>query len=175
MQAHRKQISAIKLTMNMAKHGAKGLNIFRSHRKNSYTTVSVSFFGLPAVQSSRDTRGFFMTRRMLRQPYLLTLTALLFISGSVMFHQGTALAVVEEIAENRIREITPLLSEKPAGFGLPISKRSAWEDLAENESFKKISLKIQTLWYWISHRPTRCRNSKNFSASLFFPAGIRAL
>ncbi len=56
MQAHRKQISAIKLTMNMAKHGAKGLNIFRSHRKNSYTTVSVSFFGLPAVQSSRDTR-----------------------------------------------------------------------------------------------------------------------
>ena len=40
----------------MAKHGAKGLNIFRSHRKNSYTTVSVSFFGLPAVQSSRDTR-----------------------------------------------------------------------------------------------------------------------
>ena len=40
----------------MPKHGAKGLNIFRSHRKNSYTTVSVSFFGLPAVQSSRDTR-----------------------------------------------------------------------------------------------------------------------
>jgi len=40
----------------MAKHGAKGLNIFCSHRKNSYTTVSVSFFGLPAVQSSRDTR-----------------------------------------------------------------------------------------------------------------------
>ena len=57
MKAHRKQISAIKLTMNMAKHGAKGLNIFRSHRKNSYTTVSVSFFGLPAVQSSRDTRN----------------------------------------------------------------------------------------------------------------------
>ena len=56
MQAHRKQISAIKLTMNMAKHGAKGLNIFRSHRKNSYSTVSVSFFGLPPVQSSRDTR-----------------------------------------------------------------------------------------------------------------------
>lgn len=56
MQAHRKQISSIKLTMNMAKHGAKGLNIFCSHRKNSYTTVSVSFFGLPAVQSSRDTR-----------------------------------------------------------------------------------------------------------------------
>jgi len=43
----------------MAKHGAKGLNIFCSHRKNSYTTVSVSFFGLPAVQSSRDTRILF--------------------------------------------------------------------------------------------------------------------
>ncbi len=43
----------------MAKHGAKGLNIFRSHRKNSYTTVSASFFGLLAVQSSRDTRWHF--------------------------------------------------------------------------------------------------------------------
>jgi len=79
-----------------------------------------------------------MTMRMLRQPYLLTLTALLFVFGIVMSFQGTAVAIVEEIDENRVREILPLLAEKPAGFGLPITERSAWDHLAENDSFKRI-------------------------------------
>ena len=56
MQANRKHISAIKLTTNMAKHDAKGLNIFRSNRKNSYSTVSVSFLGC-LLFNHRGTRG----------------------------------------------------------------------------------------------------------------------
>ena len=86
-----------------------------------------------------------MTRRMSRLPCLLTLTALLFVSGIVMSFQSTALAAVEEIDENRIREISPLLSEKPAGFGLPIGERSAWDDLAEKDSFKRIISEAEKL------------------------------
>ncbi len=86
-----------------------------------------------------------MTRRMSRQPCLLTLTALLFVSGLVMSLQGTALAAIEKIDENRIREISPLLREKPAGFGLPIGERSAWDDLAEKDSFKRIISEAEKL------------------------------
>jgi len=52
--------------------------------------------------------------------------------------QDTARAVVGEIDENRIMEISSLLSDKPAGFGLPISERIAWDNLAEKDSFKQI-------------------------------------
>jgi len=79
-----------------------------------------------------------MTMRTLKRPSLFTLTALLFVSGSVMSLGSTAMAVVEGIDSNRIREISPLLSEKPAGFGLPISERSAWMKLSENDSFKRV-------------------------------------
>jgi len=79
-----------------------------------------------------------MTMRMLRPPCLLTLTALLLVSGIVTSLSSTALAVVEEIDGNRIRQITPLLSEKPEGFGLPIGERRVWKKLSENDSFKKI-------------------------------------
>jgi hypothetical protein len=86
-----------------------------------------------------------MTRRALKQPYLLTCTALLFISGSFLSIQDTALAIVEEIDENRIREISPLLSEKPAGFGLPIDMRSTWNHLAEKDSFKAVISQAEEL------------------------------
>jgi hypothetical protein len=86
-----------------------------------------------------------MTRRMFRLPSLLTLTSFLFIFGYVMSLQGTALALVEEIDGNRIREISPLLSEKPAGFGLPIGRRNAWDALAENDSFKRIISEAESL------------------------------
>jgi hypothetical protein len=43
----------------------------------------------------------------------------------------------EEIDENRIEKIAALLSEKPAGFGLPASDRNAWKELRRNDSFKK--------------------------------------
>lgn len=49
MQAHRKQVPAIKLAMNIAGHGTTGLNILRSHSKNSYTAVSEGLFELPVV------------------------------------------------------------------------------------------------------------------------------
>ena len=78
-----------------------------------------------------------MTMRILRKPYLITLTAFLFVSGSVM-SETTVLGSVGEIDEKRIHEISMMLSEKPAGFGLPIGERSAWEDLAEKDSFKRI-------------------------------------
>ena len=86
-----------------------------------------------------------MNIRILRQPCLLAFTALLFVSGSVTSLQCTPLVVVEDIAENRIREISPMLSEKPAGFGLPIGERSAWDDLAEKDSFKRIISEAESL------------------------------
>ena len=85
-----------------------------------------------------------MTVRMFKQPYLLTLAALLFIISNVIF-ETTALGLVGEIDENRIREISLLLSEKPAGFGLPIGERNAWDKLAENDSFKQIISEAQQL------------------------------
>ena len=72
---------------------------------------------------------------MLRLPCTLTLTALLL---NVMVLHGVNHAGSEEIDENRIKEILPLLSEKPAGFGLPINRREAWDKLAEKDSFKRI-------------------------------------
>jgi hypothetical protein len=45
-----------------------------------------------------------------------------------MFFQSPVLTGAE-VDENRIEQIATLLSEKPAGFGLPISDRRAWEKL----------------------------------------------
>jgi len=85
-----------------------------------------------------------MTGRILRQPYLFTLTALLYVSSSVM--SGTAaLGLVGEIDEKRISEISLILSDKPAGFGLPIGERSAWDDLAEKDSFRRIISEAEKL------------------------------
>jgi hypothetical protein len=85
-----------------------------------------------------------MTGRILRQPYLFTLTALLYVSSSVM--SGTAaLGSAGEIDEKRIREISLMLSDKPAGFGLPISGRSAWDDLAMKDSFRRIISEAEEL------------------------------
>jgi hypothetical protein len=86
-----------------------------------------------------------MTVQMLKRLRMLTLTDFLFVCGSVMILQGTALAVVTEIDENRIREISPLLSEKPAGFGLPITERSAWDNLAKKDSFRRIISEAENL------------------------------
>jgi len=86
-----------------------------------------------------------MTERMLRRPYLLAFAALVFVFGVVMSGRNTALAVIEKIDESRIKEITPLLSEKPAGFGFPISTRSVWEDLAGKDSFKRIISEAEEL------------------------------
>ena len=79
----------------MAKHDAKGLNIFRSHRKNSYSTVSVSFFGLPAVQSSRDTRAF---RKLLEKADVpaIRIHDIRHTFASLLLSQGEPLNYVKE-------------------------------------------------------------------------------
>jgi len=74
---------------------------------------------------------------MFKQPYLPILATLLFVAVNVIF-ETTALGLIGEIDENRIDEISQLLSEKPAGFGLPIGERNVWEDLAEKDSFSRI-------------------------------------
>jgi hypothetical protein len=86
-----------------------------------------------------------MTIQMAKMPGMLIRTALLFVCSSVTILQGTALAVVTEIDENRIREISPLLSAKPAGFGLPITERNAWNELAKKESFRRIISEAENL------------------------------
>jgi hypothetical protein len=83
-----------------------------------------------------------MIRQTLGLPFTLALTALLF---NVIVLQGITQAGAEEFDENRIMEIMPLLSKKPAGFGLPINKRSVWEGLAEKESFERIVAEAEKL------------------------------
>ena len=59
MQAHRKQVPAIKLAMNIAGHGDTGLNILRSHSKNSYTAVSGGLLNCQSF-NHRGTQGKFV-------------------------------------------------------------------------------------------------------------------
>jgi len=86
-----------------------------------------------------------MTGNISRRQYQFTLLAIFFIFVSVLFLQRTAPAAVGEIQEHRIGEISQLLSDKPAGFGLPVSERSAWGELAEKDSFKQIVSEAEEL------------------------------
>ncbi|MBN2593476.1 MAG: heparinase II/III family protein [Sedimentisphaerales bacterium] len=86
-----------------------------------------------------------MTRRISRRPYQFTFTAIFFVSVSNLFLQRTALAGVGEIEEDHIREISLLLSDNPAGFGLSISERRTWDGLAKKDSFKRIISEAQQL------------------------------
>lgn len=85
-----------------------------------------------------------MTVRMFKQPYLLALTTLCFVAVNVI-SETTALGLVGEIDENRINDISLLLSEKPVGFGLPITERSAWGNLAKTDSFGRIISQAENL------------------------------
>jgi hypothetical protein len=86
-----------------------------------------------------------MTTQMLKWLRMLALVALLIVFSNMTILQGTALAVVEKIDENRIKEISPMLSEKPAGFGRPITERSAWDNLAKKDSFRRIISRAENL------------------------------
>jgi hypothetical protein len=86
-----------------------------------------------------------MTTQMLKRLRMLALVALLIVFSNMTILQGTALAVVEKIDENRIKEISPMLSEKPAGFGRPITERSAWDNLAKKDSFRRIISRAENL------------------------------
>ena len=72
-------------------------------------------------------------RQKVKWPLLLPLIILLFIAGYPILPQGIALGD----DQNRIKDITEMLPKKPAGFGSPITDRSAWKRLARNSAFKK--------------------------------------
>ena len=76
-----------------------------------------------------------MIKQIIKRPLL---TSLLAATVSVMSVQGVTFAAAGELDERRIETITSLLSQKPAGFGLPIGNRKDWKKLSENDSFKKI-------------------------------------
>ena len=73
-----------------------------------------------------------------KQSFWINFTTLFIILAYLVVVQSVTFGAVGELDENRIREISQLLSNKPAGFGLPIGERSAWDDLAEKDSFKRI-------------------------------------
>jgi hypothetical protein len=80
-----------------------------------------------------------VTRQMTKWPLFSSfLVTLIIIPCSISLSQRAALGAGETIDKNRIKYITALLPEKPAGFGSPIADRNAWEKLARNDSFKKI-------------------------------------
>ncbi len=86
-----------------------------------------------------------MTRKMTKWPMFSSLVTLIIIPCSINLSQRAALGAGETIDQNRIKYITTLLPEKPAGFGSPIAVRGAWEKLARNDSFKKIILDAEQL------------------------------
>ncbi len=82
---------------------------------------------------------------MTKCPMLLFSVTLVLVLSSTILSQRTALGAYETINQNRIKYITTLLTEKPAGFGSPIADRNAWEKLARNDSFKKIIFEAEKL------------------------------
>ncbi|MHC4440381.1 MAG: heparinase II/III family protein [Planctomycetota bacterium] len=80
-----------------------------------------------------------------KQPFWINFTTLLIVLAYLTVVQSVTFAAVGELDENRIRDISKLLSNKPAGFGLPIAERSAWDDLAEKDSFKRIISEAEQL------------------------------
>jgi hypothetical protein len=79
-----------------------------------------------------------MVKRTSGHPTLFTFMTLLLISGYVTTFQEAVSAGEGGVDENRIKQIAALLAEKPAGFGVTIDNRNAWNKLAENESFKSM-------------------------------------
>jgi hypothetical protein len=64
------------------------------------------------------------------------------VSGLV---QNEVQAKAEEIDQARVKEIAVMLSDKPAGFGAPITERNAWKKLAQNDSFKNVISEAERL------------------------------
>ena len=63
-------------------------------------------------------------------------STLLFLGLCVMSFRSPVLTGAE-VDESRIEQVAALLSEKPAGFGLTISDRRAWNKLLKNDSFSR--------------------------------------
>ncbi len=86
-----------------------------------------------------------MMKQMAKRPFWITLTTLLIVPAFVISIQSVTLAAVGEVDENRIETIAAQLSEKPAGFGLPVGNRRVWKKLSENDSFRKIISEAEKL------------------------------
>ncbi len=68
---------------------------------------------------------------------LSSLMIILSVCGSMGLLENIAAAAAQEIDNNRVAEIAGGLSEKPAGFGVPISDLINWRTLSRQESFAK--------------------------------------
>jgi hypothetical protein len=69
----------------------------------------------------------------------------LLVLGCMTLAQNVVWAEAEEIDQVRVKEIASLLSEKPVGFGPPITERNAWKKLAQNDSFKRVTSEAKRL------------------------------
>ncbi len=67
----------------------------------------------------------------------LSLTSIVLVCGSMGLLEKATPAATQEIDNNRVAEIAGWLSEKPAGFGVPISDLINWRTLSRQESFAK--------------------------------------
>jgi hypothetical protein len=86
-----------------------------------------------------------MLRQTVKRPLKLLLTTLFFIYGYAILLQSSVSEAAEGIDLNRIKDITEMLDEKPAGFGRPITDRNAWNKLAQNDSFKSVISEAEKL------------------------------
>jgi len=84
-------------------------------------------------------------RQILKSSLWSILIAFFVVLGSMPLFQNVVWAEAEGIDQNRIKDIALLLSEKPAGFGLPITERNAWRKLAQNDSFKRVISEAEKL------------------------------
>ncbi len=76
-----------------------------------------------------------MTKSNAEHRSLSTLMTLLLVCSGVGLLEQTSPAAAQEIDNNRVAEIAGWLSEKPAGFGVPISDLINWRTLFRQESF----------------------------------------
>lgn len=77
-----------------------------------------------------------MLKPTTRRQSLSVLIIFLFILAGAASVRGAASVEAAQIDKSRISEIAAMLSEKPKGFGVPISDRAAWEALGKNDSFE---------------------------------------
>jgi len=76
-----------------------------------------------------------MTESNAKHRSSFALTIILLLCGGLEPLETTTPAAAQEIDAKRVAEIAGLLSEKPAGFGVPIGNRSEWGKLAKDKSF----------------------------------------
>jgi len=82
-----------------------------------------------------ESKGIAMTKSNVKHRPLLAPTTIVLVCGCVGLLEKMAPAAAQEIDKSRVAEVAGLLSEKPAGFGVPIGNRSNWRELSGHESF----------------------------------------